>query len=115
MWEMLSNTNSLHSKIKKLEADFPGKFRANGISRCGHCNGTGLNSNNLEVACKHCNGVGYRGFKELEDMTICPDCNASGYRLKYNNDVDACPTCEGDGRLDWIQAIQKGVKLSEIW
>ena len=112
---MIYNTNGLHSTLKQMEVITPDDFKSTGIIRCGHCNGTGVKDRNINDACRHCNGVGYRGFKTLNEETVCPDCNASGYKLMYGSNVVDCTTCEGSGRLDWIQAIQRGVEMGKIW
>ena len=115
MWQLLADNNQLHSNIKRLEANAPEKFKKLGIHQCGHCAGTGLEKKNLEKACKKCFGVGYVGFKMLNDDTICPDCNSTGYQLEYQNHVTSCETCEGSGRLDWVDAVRKGIDLEKIW
>jgi DnaJ-class molecular chaperone len=115
MWEFLSDGNQLHTIFKKFEADHPNKFKLTGINRCGHCNGTGLKSQNLELACTECVGVGYVGFKELNEESICPDCNSTGKKLEMNNHVSDCKTCDGCGKLDWVDAVIKGIDLEKIW
>jgi len=113
--DFLMETNALHASFKQFEAEHPNRFKTKGIFRCGHCNGTGLNLRDKERPCEHCVSVGYVGFKEIEDETICPDCNGTGRCLEYNNHVTDCKTCDGYGRLDWIQAIQNGVRMDKIW
>jgi DnaJ-class molecular chaperone len=113
--QFLYDTNDLHSKIKQIEANQPVLFKVNNIERCGHCNGTGLQSNNLELPCERCVGVGYVGFKELDEGTVCPDCNSTGKKLGYQNDVTDCKTCGGSGLLDWIDAIRLGIGIDKIW
>lgn len=115
MWEFLADGNKLHCEFKQFETKSPTEFKKIGMSHCGNCNGSGLNPENKEVACTHCVGVGFIGFKTIKEETICPDCNASGKKLGYQNDISDCKTCEGSGMLDWVQAVIKGVKLDKIW
>jgi len=113
--DFLLETNKLHASFKQFEANKPVQFKEKGISRCGHCNGTGLKLNDPHRPCEHCISVGYVGYKEIEDETTCPDCNGTGRSLGYENNVFDCKTCEGFGRLDWIQAIQNGIRMDKIW
>lgn len=115
MTEMIMGLNDLHSHIKQLKSNNPEKFEESGFSDCGHCNGTGLKSGkDIHHACKQCKGIGFVGFTELFGETICPDCNSSGKELRYENHVVDCETCEGAGRLDWIDAVKKGISLEKI-
>jgi DnaJ-class molecular chaperone len=115
MYQFLSDGNELHATFKHLEANYPGEFKLAGLTRCGHCNGTGLKLQNLEVACVECVGVGYVGFKSIEEETVCPDCNSTGKKLEMDNHVTDCKTCRGAGRLDWIDAIKYGIRIDKIW
>ena len=119
-WQLLQKNNQLHSDIKKLEHESPDEVKKLGIKQCNKCKGSGLASYmdyqaDPHKACKECIGIGYVGFKEFKDETVCPDCNASGFELRYENHVVACETCDGSGKLDWVDAIRKGVKLDKIW
>ena len=42
MNQFLFDGNELHTTIKRLETNHPSEFKLAGIIRCGHCNGTGL-------------------------------------------------------------------------
>jgi len=114
MWKFLSENNEIHLSFKKFEENFPSEFKLTGITRCGHCNGTGLNPENKQTACLKCMSVGYMGFKSIKEETICPDCNSTGRKVELNHVAD-CKTCLGSGRLDWVDAVKRGIRLDKIW
>lgn len=116
MNDLLSDLNYLHRSIKLFQYKHPEEYIKAGFSECGHCNGSGLRGGkDINFACKLCFGVGYVGFKELQEETVCPDCNSSGKKLGYENHVTDCQTCLGSGRLDWVDAVIRGVSLEKIW
>ena len=115
MTKLLRDTDRLHQTLKNFEEFMPDDFERLGISKCVHCDGTGLRGRDPHAACNECVGVGYRGFQTIKKQSICPDCNSTGKHLEYENNVTECKTCEGTGRLDWVQAIQKGVRIDSIW
>ncbi len=115
MSQFLMSTNDLHRDIKILKDKFPEKFEAAGFSDCGHCKGTGIKGGvDINYPCKICFGVGFVGFKELQGEGICPDCNSTGKKLQYQNHVTECETCDGYGKLSWVDAIRKGISLEKI-
>ncbi len=115
MNELLTQYNDLHRNIKLLQDKDPEQFEASGFSACGHCNGTGLRGGkDINFACKSCHGVGFVGFTELNGETVCPDCNSTGKQLEYQNHVTDCKTCDGFGRLTWVDAIRKGISLEKL-
>lgn len=113
--DLVTDTNDLHRRIKILRLKAPETFEEVGFSDCGHCNGTGLKGGrDINRPCKICLGVGFVGFKELDGEGICPDCNSTGKILLYENHVETCKTCDGYGKLSWVDAIRKGIDLEKI-
>jgi DnaJ-class molecular chaperone len=101
--------------IKHMKEHQPEKYQKAGFKMCGHCNGTGIQDKDINRACKNCVGVGFVGHKELDDETICPACNGTGFEIRYSNDVQDCSTCDGFGRLTWVEAVMKGISMEKLW
>ena len=89
--EMIDNANKLHGAIKNFEHYFPEEFVKTNISKCGHCNGTGLEDKSQIYFCWNCGGTGYVGYEKITKSYTCRYCNGSG-----------CDICEYTGMVDWI-------------
>ena len=110
--DVLRDVEAFHLSIKQFEYKLPEKFKESGIERCGHCKATGVKGGkDINFDCSYCTGVGYICPTQLGG---CPFCNASGKKLEYDNHVVDCDVCEGSGRLDWVDAIRKGIDLEKI-
>jgi len=110
--DALNESQEFHLKIKKFEWKLPDKFKESGIIRCGHCKATGVKDGiDINFICSHCIGIGYDIPTTIGG---CPFCNSSGKKLLYQNDITECEICEGEGRLDWVDAIRKGIDLEKI-
>lgn len=82
------------------------------VRLCNHCSGTGLkNFSRNETGdstwdgisfCDKCEGIGYLKWKETVELKLCPECKGDG---GYHGN---CPTCNGEGILDWIQFMRVG-------
>ena len=114
--DLLRDTEKMLATLRDMEEYEPENFLKSGVTRCGHCNASGLSGGiDINRPCKFCLGVGYKGLKEFRGENICPVCNGSGFKLIYQNDVTNCDICGGGGRIDWVTAIRKGVDINKIW
>lgn len=98
----LSRANNFFKQILATE---PELLEEKGLTRCDHCDGTGLGSlTKLHKGgyswdptqyCNDCHGVGFLGMKNLktfdEKLFICGECNGVG-----------CKECDQSGFTDWI-------------
>lgn len=90
--DIQNRSNRIFKVIKDFEILFPDEFEKCGITKCGHCNGTGLSSSyNVHSLCSNCGGMGYIGFKKLNGEFVCRTCNGYG-----------CYKCNNKGTVDWI-------------
>jgi len=90
-FDLQQRSNKIFKTIKDFETLFPDEFRKCGITKCGHCNGSGITDKHQLGNCIHCGRMGYKGFEKIGDDFICRSCN--GY---------ACERCDYTGIVDWV-------------
>lgn len=83
---------------------------------CSNCNGNGYILNSKQSICTVCEGEGNLIAEvntevaqydkilddELEDTSICSDCQGNGKIVTYNYELEetkACPKCNGKGKI----------------
>ena len=83
--------NKIFKVIRDFEILFPDEFRKCGISRCGHCAGSGFEDKHQMTNCIYCGGMGYKGFEKIRGDFVCRTCNGYG-----------CRRCKNEGIVDWV-------------
>ena len=101
--------NKAENIFKMLRKQTPEFLEEKQITKCDHCDGTGLNATKLDGQsgyswadtnsyCDKCYGVGYLGYDKSIDFDgtkyMCPVCQSVG-----------CKDCEDTGFVDWITHI----------
>jgi len=103
--EISRNANILHNVLKQFEFYFPEEFEKTDISRCGHCNATGLKDKHQMFFCTNCGGTGYVGYDKIQKSYVCRKCNGAG-----------CGKCKHTGMVDWVtHAVGGDLWKSERW